>query len=69
MAIEDNGALDADPSDYEQEHAQWLEYNDGCMTGLYKRQHALPVNRNAESGIIYDQTYDVCVIPLYRIEE
>jgi len=45
------------------------EYRDAIEAGFYDRQHALPINRNAESGIIYYQTHDVCVIPLYRIEE
>lgn len=45
------------------------EYRDAIEAGFYSRQHALPVNSNAENGIIYYQTQDVRVLPLYRLEE
>jgi hypothetical protein len=64
MALEDNGALDC-----ESEYAQWLEYNDCCMAGFYRRQHALAVKGNAENGVIYYQTDDVQVLALGCIEE
>jgi hypothetical protein len=69
MALEDNGALDAEPIDYEQEHVQWLEYNDCCLSGYYNRQHALAVRGNAENGVIYYQTDAVLVFPLGYVEE